>query len=120
MILAVIERHLGVQLHDQDVYVSTVGGIKLSEPAADLAIAFAIISSLKNVPLDRTISAFGELSLAAQVRPVAGAAQRSREAQRLGYSRVIADETETIEGACIAAKLPTREGSKSERADAKA
>lgn len=118
MILAVLERHLGVQLHDQDVYVSTVGGVKLSEPAADLAIAFAILSSLKNVPLSRTVAAFGELSLAAQVRPVAGAAQRGREAQRLGYTRVIAHETETIEGACLAANLPTREGKKSSQGEA--
>src|SRR5699024_1970643 len=108
---------LGVQLHDQDVYVSTVGGIKLSEPAADLAIAFAILSSFKNVPLARNVAAYGELSLAAQVRPVSGEAQRSREAQRLGYTQVIAAATETIEGACAAANLPTRTDKKSSQGE---
>lgn len=108
MILAVLERHLGVLVHDQDVYVSTVGGVKLTEPAADLAIAFAVISSLKNVPLAPTVAAFGELSLAAEVRPVMGEAQRIREAERLGYSQVISGVLETLENACAAVGLPTR------------
>lgn len=89
MILAVLERRAGVRLHDQDVYVSTVGGVKLSEPGADLAIALAIISAASDRPLDHDLAAFGELSLAGEVRPVTSGAQRIAEAKRLGYSRII-------------------------------
>lgn len=99
MILAVLERRAGVRLHDQDVYVSTVGGVKLTEPAADLAIALAIISAVRNRPLPGEVAAFGELSLAGEVRPVPGDQQRAREAARLGYVRAIAAESGTLAGA---------------------
>ena len=96
MILAVLERRMGVRLHDQDVYVSTVGGVKLVEPAADLAIALAVISAVVDTPLAHNLAAIGEISLAGEVRPVSGAAQRLTEAKRLGYAQVIGAEAETL------------------------
>lgn len=90
MILAVLERRAGVRLHDTDVYVSTVGGVRLVEPAADLAIALAVLSAAADRPLPRELAAVGELSLAGEIRPVVAGAQRAGEAQRLGY-RIIID-----------------------------
>ncbi len=72
MILAVLERRVGVRLHDKDVYVSTVGGVRLVEPAADLAIALAVISAVADKPLPHNLAAIGELSLAGEIRPVVG------------------------------------------------
>lgn len=96
MILAVLERRVGVRLHDKDVYVSTVGGVRLVEPAVDLAIALAIISAIEDHPLPRDLAAIGELSLAGEIRPVVGAAQRANEARRLGYARLIDSEAGTL------------------------
>ena len=92
MILAVLERRVGVRLHDKDVYVSTVGGVRLVEPAADLAIALAVISAVADRALPHDLAAIGELSLAGEIRSVLGGAQRASEANRLGYRRLI-DET---------------------------
>ncbi|MGW9021345.1 DNA repair protein RadA [Leucobacter chromiiresistens] len=99
MILAVLERRFGARLHDQDVYVSTVGGVKLAEPAADLAIALAVLSAIADQPLPHDLAAFGEISLAGEVRPVASGAQRSSEAARLGYARVVDASVETLDRA---------------------
>lgn len=99
MILAVLERRVGVRLHDQDVYVSTVGGVKLGEPAADLAIALAVISAASDRPLPHDLAAFGEISLAGEVRPVTGGPQRAQEARRLGYTRIIDAAAETLDRA---------------------
>lgn len=89
MILAVLERRLGLPLHSNDVYVSTVGGVRLTEPAADLAIALAILSAAKDQPLPHNLAAFGEISLAGEVRPVNAAVHRANEASRLGFTRLI-------------------------------
>ncbi len=89
MILAVLERRCRIALSDQDVYVSTVGGIRLAEPAADLAIALAIASAAKDVALPRRLAAIGEISLAGEVRPVPGGAHRATEATRLGYRTIV-------------------------------
>lgn len=89
MILAVLERRLGVPLHASDVYVSTVGGVRLTEPAADLAIALAIISAATDAPLAQHIAAFGEISLAGEVRPVTASDHRSQEATRMGFSEIL-------------------------------
>lgn len=96
MILAVLERRAGLRLHDQDVYVSTVGGVKLAEPGADLAIALAVISAATDRPLAHDLSAFGEISLAGEIRPVTSGAQRANEAKRLGYTRILDAATGTI------------------------
>lgn len=99
MILAVLERRVGARLHDQDVYVSTVGGVKLSEPAADLAIALAVLSAITDRPLPHDLAAFGEISLAGEIRPVVGGSQRSGEASRLGYTVLIDAQAETLQQA---------------------
>lgn len=103
MILAVLERRLGLRLHDKDVYVSTVGGMKITEPAADLAIAFAVASAASDKPLPGGSVAFGEISLAGEIRPVLGEKQRKNEAARLGYSEFLTAELETLRNAVGAA-----------------
>lgn len=96
MILAVLERRAGVRLHDKDVYVSTVGGVRLVEPAADLAIGLAVLSAAADQPLAHDLSAIGELSLAGEIRPVVSGTQRANEARRLGYRRLIDAEAGTL------------------------
>lgn len=99
MILAVLDRRLGATTSDKDVYVSTVGGVKLTEPAADLAIALAILSAIEDRPLPHNLAAYGEISLAGEVRPVSGGPQRANEAQRLGYSTIIDSASESLDRA---------------------
>ena len=89
MLLAVLERRCGFRLSNSDVYVSTVGGIRLAEPGADLAIALAIASAVKDQALPATTAAVGEISLAGEIRPVAAARQRAAEARRLGYTTIV-------------------------------
>jgi len=89
MLLAVLERRAGLRLSGFDVYVSTVGGIRLVEPAADLAIALAIASAFRDEALKPGLAAIGEISLAGELRPVAAADRRRGEALRLGFSTLI-------------------------------
>ena len=91
MILAILERRGRVRLSDKDVYVSTVGGVRLVEPGADLAIAIAIATALREQAIRHDVAAVGELSLSGEIRPVSQASQRRTEAARLGY-RTILDE----------------------------
>jgi DNA repair protein RadA/Sms len=86
MLLAVLERRAGIRLGDKDVYVSTVGGVRLTEPGADLAIALAIASAANEKPIPHTLAAFGEISLAGEIRPVTSGKQRVAEAARLGFT----------------------------------
>lgn len=99
MILAVLEKRIGLPLSNQDVYVSTVGGVKLTEPGADLAIAIAVASAVRNATIDHTVAAFGEISLAGQVRTAANATQRSAEAKRLGYSTLVSATSKNLQAA---------------------
>lgn len=99
MVLAVLEKKAGIKTSDQDVYVSTVGGVRFTEPAADLAIAIAVAGSVQNNATPRTLAAIGELSLAGEVRPVTQSAQRRSEAARLGYSDVIDNRSATVRAA---------------------
>ncbi|MEO6828020.1 MAG: DNA repair protein RadA [Microbacteriaceae bacterium] len=99
MLLAVLERRAGLQLGNRDVYVSTVGGVRLTEPAADLAIALAIASASKELAIAHTTVAFGEISLAGEIRPVASTDQRSSEADRLGFVTRIDSTAGHIRGA---------------------
>jgi DNA repair protein RadA/Sms len=99
MILAVLERRAGISVSDKDVYVSTVGGMKITEPAADLAIAIAIASAVKDKPVAHQIAAFGEISLAGEIRGVTNGAQRSQEALRLGHPRVIGEKGQLVKAA---------------------
>jgi len=88
MLLAVLERRVGLtQLSQQDVFVSSLGGVRLAEPGADLGIAIAIASSLKERPTSRKDVAIGEVGLTGEVRPVTNATQRVHEAKRVGFTR---------------------------------
>jgi DNA repair protein RadA/Sms len=86
MLLAVLHRHAGVACMDQDVFVNAVGGVRISEPAADLAVMMAITSSLRGKPLPKGFLAFGEVGLAGEVRPAPRGQERLREAAKLGFS----------------------------------
>ena len=90
MLLAVLHRHAGIACFDQDVFVNAVGGVKIGEPAADLAVLLAIVSSLKDRPLPRGLAVFGEVGLAGEIRPSPRGQERLREAAKLGFSKVIA------------------------------
>ncbi|WP_382303597.1 DNA repair protein RadA [Herbiconiux sp. UC225_62] len=96
MILAVLERRARIKLSEQDVYVSTVGGVKLTEPAADLAIALALASASNDRPLAHDLAAFGEISLAGEVRPVSSSRTRTSEARRLGFTTIIDDDVRQL------------------------
>ena len=85
MLLAVLHRHAGVVTHDQDVFVNAVGGVKITEPAADLPVLLAILSSLQNRPLPKGLFAFGEVGLAGEIRPAPRGQERLREAAKLGF-----------------------------------
>jgi len=89
MLLAVLHRHAGVACFDQDVFINAVGGVKISEPAVDLAVLLSITSSLKNKPLDNKLIVFGEVGLAGEVRPVQGGLVRLKEAAKLGFTKAI-------------------------------
>ncbi len=86
MLLAVLHRHAGIAAFDQDVFINAVGGVKITEPAADLAVLLAINSSMRNRPLPRGLVVFGEVGLAGEIRPAPRGQERLREAAKLGFS----------------------------------
>lgn len=102
MLLAVLHRHAGIAAFDQDVFVNAVGGVKIDEPAADLPVLLAIVSSLRGKPLPEKLVAFGEIGLAGEVRPVQRGQERLKEAAKLGFTRAIVPKANaprtTIEG----------------------
>ena len=89
MLLAVLHRHAGIALFDQDVFVNAVGGVRIAEPGADLAVTLAIVSSLRNKALPAKHVVFGEVGLAGEVRPVQRGQERLREAAKLGFTHAI-------------------------------
>ncbi|HVV68997.1 MAG TPA: DNA repair protein RadA [Gammaproteobacteria bacterium] len=89
MLLAVLHRHGGIATYNQDVFVNVVGGVRVSETAADLAQVFAVLSSLKNKPLPSDLVIFGEIGLAGEIRPVQSGQERLREASKHGFKRAI-------------------------------
>ncbi len=89
LLLAVLHRHGGIEIAGQDVFVNAVGGVRIGEPAADLAVSMAIYSSFKNIALDRKSLVFGEVGLAGEIRPVQRGQERLREAAKLGFHRAI-------------------------------
>ena len=103
MLLAVLEKRVGIKLGQCDVYVSTVGGVKLTEPAADLAIAGAIASAAANRPITAGTVVIGEVSLAGEIRRVSQANLREQEARRVGFDRVISTGSQTVGTALRAA-----------------
>jgi len=89
LLLAVLHRHAGVSLHAQDVFVNVVGGVRLAETAADLAIVSALLSSLNGRPLALDLVVFGELGLTGEIRPVPYGEERLREAAKHGFRRAL-------------------------------
>jgi len=89
MLLAVLHRHAGIAAFDQDVFINAVGGVKITEPAADLAVLLAINSSMRNKPLPRGLVVFGEVGLAGEIRPAPRGQDRLREAAKLGFSLAV-------------------------------
>ena len=105
MLLAVLHRHAGVACMDQDVFVNAVGGVRISEPASDLAVLLAITSSLRGKPLPKGFFAFGEVGLAGEVRPAPRGQERLKEAAKLGFSVAVVPKAnapkKAIEGLTI-------------------
>ncbi len=89
LLLAVLQRHAGIACFDQDVFVNAVGGVRISEPAADLAVLLAVVSSLKNRPLSDKLVVFGEVGLAGEGRPVQRGQERLKEAAKLGFKQAL-------------------------------
>ena len=89
LLMAVLEKRLNLPLSGFDAYVNVAGGIRLNEPAMDLALVLAVISSYKDIPVPEKTIVFGEVGLSGEVRAVSMAQQRVQEAKRLGFSRVI-------------------------------
>jgi DNA repair protein RadA/Sms len=98
MLLAVMHRHSGIQAADQDVYVNVVGGIKVTETSADLALLVAILSSMRNKPLPQDLVVFGEVGLAGEIRPVPSGQERLFEAAKHGFKRAIVPLTNCPKG----------------------
>lgn len=89
LLLAVLEKRLGLKFSQCDVYLNVVGGIRIDEPAADAAIATALISSLRDIPVDQDVIVTGEIGLSGEIRAVSCAEQRAREAERIGFKRIM-------------------------------
>lgn len=124
MIMAVLEKRLGFRLGEHDVFLNVAGGVRLVEPAADLALALAIASSYRDTPVDADSFAFGEIGLGGEIRSVAHTERRLREGRRLGFTRAVAPRggpkapqdgpaavrVRTVRDAVEAALAHTREG----------
>ena len=89
ILLAVIEKRLGIYLSSQDVYLNVIGGLRLDEPSSDLALVMSLISAYRNIEIDDKTVAIGEVGLLGEVRSVSFVASRIKEASRLGYKRII-------------------------------
>lgn len=92
LLLAVLEKRLNLRLSSSDVYVNIAGGIRINEPAIDLGVVLAVISSCKDKPIDEKVLAFGEVGLSGEVRAVSQAGQRVQEAKKLGFTTIILPE----------------------------
>ena len=98
MMLAVLHRHAGLGILDQDVFVNAVGGVRISEPAADLAVMLAVQSSLRGKPLPKGFVAFGEVGLAGEIRPAPRGQERLREAAKLGFAHAVVPKANAPKG----------------------
>src|ERR1700723_2729435 len=107
MVLAVLEAHCGVRLSGHDVYLNVAGGLRIAEPAADVAAAAALVSSLARASLPSDAVYFGEVSLSGAVRPVAQTATRLKEAQKLGFGKAIVSEAGRTEAGDATMALTT-------------
>lgn len=89
MLIAIMHRHTGVSTHGLDIFVNVVGGLEITETSADLAILFAILSSLRNRPVPHDLLVFGEVGLAGEIRPISGGQERLKEASKHGFKTAI-------------------------------
>jgi DNA repair protein RadA/Sms len=89
LLLAALHRHAGVRLHEDDVFVNVVGGVRVAETAADLAVLAAVVSSNRDRPIDQRLVIFGEVGLGGEIRPVAFGEERLKEAAKLGFTRAV-------------------------------
>jgi len=105
ILLAVLQRHCAIAMYDQDVFINVVGGIRVTETAADLAVVMATLSSLRNQPLPVDLVVFGEVGLAGEVRPVQNGQERLREAAQHGFTQAIVPKAnapkQVIEGLSV-------------------
>ena len=92
LLMAVLEKRIGLRLSGCDAYLNIAGGLRISEPALDLGIIYAVLSSYKNIPVDHNTILFGEVGLAGEVRAVSHAAVRVNEAVKLGFTTCILPE----------------------------
>jgi DNA repair protein RadA/Sms len=92
LLLAILEKRIGIPMGSNDVFVSVAGGLRLNEPAIDLAVLSAIVSSLRNIPVDTEIVLAGEVGLSGEVRPIGMVEQRISEAAKLGFKKIIVPE----------------------------
>jgi len=90
LLLAALHRHGGIRAHDEDVFLNVVGGVKIAETSADLAVLIATVSSITDAPVPRSVVVFGEVGLAGEIRPVPFGEERLREAAKLGFTHAIA------------------------------
>ena len=98
MLLAVMHRHAGIAMLDQDVYVNVVGGVRISETAADLPVLLAALSSFRSRPLPSDLVVFGEIGLAGEVRPVANGEERLQESVKHGFKQAIVPKANMPKG----------------------
>ena len=112
MLLAVLHRHAGIATWEQDVFVNAVGGVRIAEPAADLAVSLAVVSSLTDRPIAAKVAVFGEVGLAGEVRPAPRGQERLREAAKLGFEKIILPRANAPK-----AKIPNLEVLPVERVD---
>ena len=89
LLLAVLHRHGGIQMADQDVFINVVGGVKVEETSADLALVLAMVSSFRDRPLPQDLITFGEVGLSGEIRPVPSGLERLQEAAKHGFRRAI-------------------------------
>ena len=112
MLLAVLHRHAGIPLIDQDVFINAVGGVRIGEPAADLAVCLAVVSSFTDKPIPGKVVVFGEIGLAGEVRPAPRGQERLKEAAKLGFEKAIVPKSNAPKG-----KFPGLEVHAVERVD---
>jgi DNA repair protein RadA/Sms len=98
MVVAILERRAGMSLGGHDIYASVAGGLRVTEPAADLALALAIASAFREIPLPAGMAVFGELGLSGEVRPVSASQRRVTEAKRLGFGKLLIPRTDPKQG----------------------
>lgn len=105
MLLAVLGRHSGIAIHGLDVFLNVVGGLQVTEPAADLATMFAILSSFRDRPLPHDLLIFGEVGLSGEIRPVSGGQERLKEAAKHGFKRAIVPKANITKKAITGMKV---------------